>query len=276
MASLNKASLREKLDTLKGRFERLCAEGKIGEESRTLFQALLMLFGVLMAVFTEKQTTKHSRNSSLPSSQTNKDESTPQAGAKAKGQGYDNIRSGNTRTVETVAIAPVEVCETCGEDLSDTACQGHERRTRIDIVFEKVISHVDAEIKVCPQCQAQSKGAFPADMSGPLRYGPGIKAYVLNLALAQMLSLRPVQQSIRALIDLALAEATILKYVLQMHQALAAWEKTAIEQLLAQPTVHVDETSLRVDRRNHWIHVYSAGEVTLKVSGHFEPSFHPA
>jgi hypothetical protein len=28
--------------------------------------------------------------------------------------------------------------------------------------------------------------------------------------------------------------------------------------------LHVDETSLRVDRKNHWIHVYSAGDITLK------------
>jgi transposase len=265
MPSLNKASLREELDTLKGRFERLCAEGKMGEESRTLFQALLMLFEVLMAVFMEKHTTKNSRNSGLPSSQTEKDDaSTPQSGAKGKGKGYNNTRSGNTRTVETVTVAPVHVCETCGEDLSDIPCQGHERRTRIDIVFEKVVSHVDAEIKACPQCQAQSKGTFPEDLSGPLQYGPGIKAYVLNLLVAQMLSLKRVQQSIRTLIDRALAEATILKYVLQLHQALAAWEDTAIEQLLAEPTMHVDETSLRVDRRNHWIHVYSAGDITLK------------
>ena len=264
MASLNKASLREEFDTLKERFERLCAEGRMGEESRTLFEAMLMLFEVLLAVFMEKHTTKHSRNSSLPSSQTNKDESTPQAGAKAKGQGYNNTRSGNTRTVETVAVAPVNVCETCGEDLSDTPCEEHERRTRIDIVFEKVISHVDAEIKVCPHCQGQSKGAFPADMSGPLQYGPGIKAYVLNLVVAQMLSLKRVQQSIKTLIDLAISEATILKYAMQLHQALAAWEDAAIDQILSRPTLHVDETSLRVDRKNHWIHVYSAGDVTLK------------
>ena len=30
------------------------------------------------------------------------------------------------------------------------------------------------------------------------------------------------------------------------------------------PSMHVDETSLRVDRKNHWIHVYSAGDITLK------------
>ena len=28
--------------------------------------------------------------------------------------------------------------------------------------------------------------------------------------------------------------------------------------------MHVNETSLRVNRNNHWIHVYSAGDITLK------------
>uniref|UniRef100_UPI003AF83475 IS66 family transposase n=7 Tax=Thiolapillus sp. TaxID=2017437 RepID=UPI003AF83475 len=30
------------------------------------------------------------------------------------------------------------------------------------------------------------------------------------------------------------------------------------------PAMHVDETSLRVDRKNHWIHVCSAGHITYK------------
>ena len=264
MASVNKASLREEFDTIKGQFERLCAEGKMAEESRTLFQALLMLVELLMAVFMEKNTRKNNRNSSLPSSQTNKDESTPRSATNAKGKEDNKGRSGNTRTVETVAIAPVHRCHRCGKDLSDAPCQGHERRTRIDIVFEKLASHVDAQIKQCPHCQAQSKGTFPQDLAGPVQYGPGIKAYILNLLLAQMLSLKRVQQSIKTLIDQAISEASILKYVMQLHQAMARWEQAAIAQILSQPTLHVDETSLRVERKNHWIHVYSSGDMTLK------------
>jgi transposase len=260
MASLNKASLREEFDTLKGQFERLCADGKMGQEGRALFQALLMLFELLMAVFMEKLTPKNSGSSGLPSSRTDKDDDTaPQPATRSKGKAHDHTRCENTRTVETVEIIAVEVCETCGEDLSDLPGEGHERRTRIDIVFEKVVTHVDAEIKQCPQCQAYTKGAFPQKMSGPLQYGPGIKACLLNLLLARMLSLKRVQQSIHTLIDRVISEATILKYVMQLHQALAA-----IEQILSQPTPHVDETSLRVDRKNHWIHACSAGDITLK------------
>jgi len=263
--SVNKQSLREEFDALKGRFEQLCADGKMAGESRALVEALLMLLQLLMAVFMEKHTTKTSTNSSRPSSQTPKDETAiSRSGTHGKGKTHNEARSSNTRTVETVQVAEVTFCEHCGEDLRKVPCREHERRTKIDIVFEKVLTHVDAEIKRCPQCRTQTRGPFPEEFCGPLQYGPGIKAYVLNLLIAQMLSLKRVQQSIQTLIGLVISEATILKYVMQLHRALERWEQSAIERLLTLPAMHVDETSLRVERQNHWIHVCCAGEITLK------------
>lgn len=265
MASVNKQSLREEFSALKGRFDQLVADGKMAAESRELFQALLMLLELLMAVFLEKHTPKTSANSSRPSSQTPKDETAVgQPGCHGKGKKLDHARSANTRTVEMVQVSGVSFCEHCGEDLRKARCRGHERRTRIDIVFEKVVVHVDAEIKRCPTCHEQTRAPFPEAFAGPLQYGSGIKAYALNLLLAQMLSLKRVQQSIQTLIGLVISEATILKYVLQLNRALARWEQEAIEQLLALPALHVDETSLRVDRKNYWIHVCAGGDITLK------------
>jgi len=54
MASVNKQSLREEFDALKAEFERLSAAGKMAVESRALFQAMLMLFEVLMALTDSK------------------------------------------------------------------------------------------------------------------------------------------------------------------------------------------------------------------------------
>jgi transposase len=265
MSSVNKQSVREEFDTLKTEFEHLSADGKMAAESRALFQALLMLLEVLMAVFMEKRTTKDSRNSSKPSSQTPKDDTAvTRPGANGKGQWQNDVRSGNTRTIETIQVAPVNQCDTCGEDLSDVPCQGHERRTRIDIIFEKVVSHIDAQIKRCPGCQGRTRGRFPADMAGPLQYGPGVKAYALNLLIAQMIPLKRLQQMVKTLIGQAISEATILKYVMQLHRALTEWEHAAVEQIMTLPALHVDETSLRVDKRNYWIHVCSAGDFTCK------------
>lgn len=177
MASVNKASLREEFATLKGQFERLCAAGQVTGEIHALVQALLMLFELLMAVFMAKHTPKSSRNSSLPPSQTGKEEDTAtRPGSQAKGPGHAHRRSGNTRTVETVTILPVAACAHGGADLSDLPPQGYERRTRIDIIFETDLSHLDAEVKDCPHCRTQTKATFPAEFSGPVPYGPGIRA----------------------------------------------------------------------------------------------------
>jgi len=46
---------------------------------------------------------------------------------------------------------------------------------------------------------------------------------------------------------------------------LTEWEAGAIERILQAPSVHVDETSRRVEKKNHWIHVYSSGGTTLKL-----------
>jgi len=264
MPSVNKQSLREEFDHLKGEFTRLGSEGKLSQEAQTLINGMIVLFELLIAVFLEKTTKKNSKNSSLPSSQTDKDETTPETGGKGKGKKQNDTPCNNTRTVETIEIVPVTDCAHCGADINDTPPSGHERRTLIDIVFEKVVQHIDAEIKSCPYCRSQNKGSFPKEMSGPQQYGEGIKAYAMNLLIAQMLSLKRVQQSIQTLIGQVLSEATLLKYVMQLHHALEAWELSVIEQLLQAPSLHADETSMRVNRENYWVHVYAAGDLTLK------------
>ena len=265
MATVNKHSLRAEFDALKARFESLCAGGKMSAESRALFDALLMLFELLMAVFMEKHTPKSSINSSLPASQSPNDETArARPGAKGKGPSLNHERCANTRTRESVRVLRVDACKRCGEDLTDAACLGHERRTLIDLVFEKVVRHHDGEIKHCARCHTEARARFPREMPGPLQYGHGIKAYVVHLLVAQMLSLKRAAQSVHTLIGQAISEATLLGYLLQLHHALAQWQSRAIERLLTMPAMHVDETSLRVERKNHWIHVYSGGDVTLK------------
>ena len=64
---------------------------------------------------------------------------------------------------------------------------------------------------------------------------------------------------IQAMTGRLLSEATLLGFVSRLHQALEPWETAAIGKLLDMPVLHVDETSLRVDRKNYWIHVCAGG-----------------
>lgn len=227
--------------------------------------SLFMIVELILAIFLERSTKKDSSNSSKPSSQTPKDESAlSHSGSNGKGKSENKDQARNTRVKEVVTISQVLTCEVCAQDLSGVPCVDHERRTRIDIVFEKVIDHVDAEIKRCPACDSTVKGAFPSDMHGPLQYGDGLKAFVINLLIGQMVALNRVQKLVKSMIGAVVAEASLLKFVLRLHQALANWEQQATEKILTSPAINVDETSFRVDMKNYWIHVYSSNDLTLK------------
>jgi transposase len=264
MARVNTASVREEVTRVEEELAQLSAAGKVSDESRSLIKALLTIVNLLMMVFLEKTTRKTSQNSSKPSSQTDTDHSAKNTRKPSKRPAERDDVFANSRVVESSTVAEVNRCGHCGENLRLVSVTDHERRTRFDIVIETRIDHVDAQIKTCPGCQTRNTGAFPTHLAGPVQYGLGVKATVLNLLITQRVSLNRVGKLIKTLIGRAISEATLLKYVEQLHQALESWEHNAIETLLASKGMHVDETSLRVDKKNHWVHVCSAGDITLK------------
>ena len=266
MATVHKQSVRDEFDRLKNEFKQLSSNKKITPESAVLFNGLIMLLELLCSIFLEKTTKKTSRNSSIPSSQTRKDESsTSDSKTNGKGKVEKNIAAANTRTVETTKILSVKQCDLCGESLEKVDCKSHERRTRIDIIFEKTVEHMDAEIKDCPFCHHEVKASFPSEMNGPLQYGNGIKAFVIQLLITQMISLNRAQKMLKTLIGRVISETTMINYVMRLHTALELWEESAKNKLLALSCINSDETSLRVDKKNYWIHVYSSNEITLKL-----------
>lgn len=265
MASLDKISVRDEVSRLRADFNRLGSEGKLSAESQAIMNSLFMIVELILAIFLERSTKKDSSNSSRPSSQTPKDESAlSHPGSNGKGKSENKDQASNTRVKEVVTISQVLTCDVCAQDLRGVPCIDHERRSRIDIVFEKVMDHVDAEIKRCPACDSTVKGVFPPDMHGPLQYGDGLKAFVINLLIGQIVALNRVQKLVKSMIGVVIAEASLLKFVLRLHQALASWESQATERILHSAAINVDETSFRVDMKNYWIHVYSSNDLTLK------------
>lgn len=266
MAQIDKTSVRNEVSRIKTDFEQLCASGKMSSEIKFLMNSMFMIMELMLSIFLEKTTKKDNKNSSIPSSQTDKDESALELapGSNGKGKKEKDLTVNNTRVKESTTTIEVYSCDTCGEDLSDVTSTESERRTKIDIVFEKVIEHVDAQIKQCPSCDSTVKASFPAGLHGPLQYGAGLKAFVVTLLVCQMVALNRVQKLVKSMMDVVISEASLLKFVWRLHQALEDWEVSAKDKLLKMPAMNVDETSLRVDKKNHWIHVYSAGEITLK------------
>ena len=85
-----------------------------------------------------------------------------------------------------------------------------------------------------------------------------------RLLVAQMLSLRRCTELVQAMSGIKLSEATGLGYMHRLYDLLEPWETGAKEKLLTRPALHVDETGVRVNKKNWWMHVATDGYLTLK------------
>ena len=268
MATVNRESLREQLDLLEEQHRTLRESGSLSKESEALFSSMLLLLKLMCSLFLERTTKKTPKNSHLPSSQSNEDKTakdgTGRSGKESTALKHEDAPSSSSESSVTIELLTVDECACCGEDLSAVAPENVERRTLIDIVFEKRVLHQDSESKICPACQTCNKAAFDKEFSAPLRYGLGMKAFVLHLMVTQLLPLKRLLSTVGNLFQVAPAEKTLIKWLLNLHKSLTDWEEEATRRLLLSPVLNTDETSLRVLKKNWWVHVYSAGGVTLR------------
>ena len=61
-----------------------------------------------------------------------------------------------------------------------------------------------------------------------------------------------------------MSQVTSLDYIDRLYDSLEPWEAAAKEYLLTRPAFHADETGIRVNKKNWWLHVTSDGVLTLK------------
>ena len=82
----------------------------------------------------------------------------------------------------------------------------------------------------------------------------GIKALTIDLLVAQMLSLRRCTELVQAMTGIKMSQATCLDYIDRLYDALEPWEAAA-KDLLTRPALHADETGIRGNKKNWWLHV---------------------
>ena len=88
MTQIDKTTVRNEVGRIKADFEQLCLDGKITTEIKFLMNSMFMIMELMLSIFLEKATKKDNKNSSIPPSQTAKDETALEVhpGSKSKGK----------------------------------------------------------------------------------------------------------------------------------------------------------------------------------------------
>jgi transposase-like protein len=260
---MNKDSIRKKIEDAKLRTNEALSTKGVAPEMKAAVESLLLVIDILAMIFLEKKVRKTSSNSGVPPSQ-----NFGSNGNRNKNINNANDSKGNqlpnTRNIEIEEIVPVNNCKNCGSNLQQKKATATESRVEIDIIYEITKKTVTTEIKKCNECGEVTKGKFPKGMDGKLQYGAGIRSAIINYLMVQMMSLEKVEEHFKGFLGRVISQATMLKYVYQFYLSLEKWEAKQMKELLKMPVIHVDETSLRVNKINHWLHVYTYGDISLQ------------
>jgi len=215
------------------------------------------------------QVNKNSRNSSKPPSsdgfQKPRTSSLRKAGEKKNG-GQKGHQGHTLTAVENPAhtvLHPVETCAHCATHLKDVAAFEVEKRQVFDIPPLQVeVTEHQAERKICPVCEQCTQGTFPFDVTHPTQYGNRIKALASYFNQYHFIPLERTGEIFGDLFDHPLSQATVLQANEVLAQRVKPVEEYIKQALIEKDVLHLDESSLSVAGKKHWVHVASTEQMT--------------
>lgn len=143
-------------------------------------------------------------------------------------------------------------CHACGSPLAEAPATQVERRQLIEVppVRLLVIEH-RAETRRCTSCGTETKAPFPARVTAPVCYGPGLRARAAYLHKYQLLPVARTSEAMRDLFGCAVSAGTVHRMTGECAEALSDAEARIKDAVTAAPVIGADETGLRVAGGSH-------------------------
>jgi transposase len=105
----------------------------------------------------------------------------------------------------------------------------------------------------CP-CGKTTTGLAPAQAAAPVQYGPVMCAVIIYLFMGQFLSKKRTAQAIGELFGVPVSDGTVAAVTARAAADLTEFLAQVNARIKASLVVHFDETGLRCEGRNHWLH----------------------
>ncbi len=201
---------------------------------------------------------QNSSNSHKPPSQEgyHKKPALPKEGGKKQG-GQKGHRGGTLQmvsSIDQVVECKPAVCS-CGAPLPVEALKVVESRQVFDLPQPKLeVIEYRRMSGSCVACGTQVSGSFPAPVSAPVQYGPGVAALGVLLNNACQVSFHKVSVLFADLFGYRVNTSTLLKANRQVNEGLGQSAGLIKEGLKQAEVAHFDETGIRVEGKLHWLH----------------------
>ena len=211
---------------------------------------------------------KNSQTSSLPpSTDTHKRTRSlrERSGRKPGGQvGHRGTTLSFVAEPDRLVIHAPQSCQMCGSSLSASDVASSERRQVHDLPQQQIeVTEHQAQTKVCHRCGTKNRAKFPEGVNAPVQYGEGIRAVAAYLMGYQLLPYDRCAEAMNDLFDCPLSAGTLATMVKECAGELSEPLLLIKEGLSKSEVIGVDETNLRVNQKQQWVHVSSTDNWTL-------------
>jgi transposase len=157
-------------------------------------------------------------------------------------------------------------CYLCGSSLSGREVASTERRQVHDLPPQKIeVTEHQAQTKVCGRCGEKNRGRFPAGVNAPVQYGEGVRSVAAYLIGYQLLPYDRCAEALADLFGCHLSPGTLATLLKRGAGELVGAVMLIREGLRESAVLGVDETGLRVSKRQDWVHVSSTEKLTLLI-----------
>jgi transposase len=167
---------------------------------------------------------------------------------------------------EKVIEVWVEACADCGLGLLDQAPERVIRRqvTELPEIKPVVIETRQYQVR-CPGCQRLQQGRLPEGLEAARRFGPRLEALVTYLHHEHHLGFERLCGVLGDVFGTSLSEGGAVAIIERAGEAAQPEAETIGEQVRQSAVIASDETSARVQGRNHWEWVFigNGGEYHL-------------
>ena len=164
---------------------------------------------------------------------------------------------------ETILHLP-DCCAGCGAGLAERPVSRVVRRQVRDLPQPAPLRVIEHRMvgKRCG-CGTETVAAAPVGVEGAVSYGPHLRAVTVYLQFAQFCARWRTAHAVRDLFGVAISAGTVSAWGSKAAAGLGGFCDRVRDLLRAAEVVGFDETSLRVDGANWWVHTATTPELTL-------------
>jgi len=166
---------------------------------------------------------------------------------------------------KTIIYKLPNICPHCLKKIVRTIMQDYEKRQEFDIPEPSplVVTEHRAEIGLCEHCGKTIRAEFPENITAPTQYGHTIQSRAVYANQYQLIPYKRTVELLEVFFGVRISEGAIAEWNKKMYDALQPMEELIKQKIMNAPLIHADETSVRINKKLHYLHLTSTEFLTL-------------